>query len=301
MADASEEAPVEAPAEGEVAEGGAGEAVETPATDGAEAPAEGEAAGGGAGEADETPVTDGAEAAPVEGDNAEASGEAASAAEGEVAQAEAAADSAAAEGGETPAGNGDAPAPAEAGAPAVEAAPEKVVEYDAEKLRFDRGLPGRGFLSYYSIELKHSFGWETQKRNNLHRLGDNKLLSSAGNSLLLLDLDTLEQQFLLGIDMGGIGAITVHPSGNYFAVGERQLGGAPNIYIYEYPSLKLVHVLANGTERSFSDLRFSHDGEMCRRHARLSPTHLGLAQGSCDAEGQGLLSGGLQRDFLTAF
>ena len=282
MADASEEAPVEAPAEGEVAEsgageavetpatdgaqapaegevaeGGAGEAVETPATDGAQVPAEGEAAGGGAGEADEPPVTDGAEAAPVEGDNAEAGGEAASAADGDVAQAEAAA-----EGGETPAGDGDAPAPAEAGAPAVEAAPEKVVEYDAEKLRFDRGLPGRGFLSYYSIELKHSFGWETQKRNNLHRLGDNKLLSSAGNSLLLLDLDTLEQHFLLGIDMGGIGAITVHPSGKYFAVGERQLGGAPNIYIYEYPSLKLVHVLTNGTERSFSDLRFSHDGEM---------------------------------------
>ena len=77
----------------------------------------------------------------------------------------------------------------------------------------------------------------------------------------MLDLVTKEQTFLLGIDAGGIGAITVHPSGNYFAVGERQLGGAPNIYIYEFPSLILVSVLNNGTERAFSDLRFSNDGQ----------------------------------------
>ena len=41
------------------------------------------------------------------------------------------------------------------------------------------------------------------------------------------------------------GAITVHPHGTHFAVGER--GVNPNVYIYEYPSLKLARVLENGT------------------------------------------------------
>lgn len=53
---------------------------------------------------------------------------------------------------------------------------------------------------------------------------------------------------------GGIGALAVHPSGEYFAVGER--GTNPNVYIYEYPSMKMHRVLSNGTERGFSDIRF---------------------------------------------
>lgn len=52
----------------------------------------------------------------------------------------------------------------------------------------------------------------------------------------------------------------VHPAGTHFAVGER--GVSPNVYIYEYPSMLLVRVLEGGTERAFSDLRFSNDGKM---------------------------------------
>jgi WD40 repeat protein len=207
-----------------------------------EAPAEGEVADGGAGEAP-----------PAEEALAEAPTEEAPAEGGEGGGEGAAPASAGGEGGAAP----------EAATPAAAVAPAKQKEdYDPIKLRFDRGLPGRGFLPYYSVELKHSYGWETEKRNNLHRLGDSKLLTSSGTSVLMIDLQTLEQQFLPGIDCGGVGAICVHPSGNFFAVGERQLGGAPNVYIYEFPSLKLVNVLRNGTERAFTDMRFSNDGEM---------------------------------------
>ena len=182
------------------------------------------------------------------------------------------ADAAATTPGDAPA-EGAAPtgdAPVENAEPAEVVPVKKKVEHDAVKMRFERGLPGRGFLDYYSIALTHSFGWETQKRNNLHRIDGTKLLTSAGAAVLMLDLETKQQTFLLGVDAGGIGAITVHPSGEFFAVGERQLGGAPNVYIYRYsspegggePEVKLVSVLNNGTERGFSDLRFSNDGEL---------------------------------------
>jgi len=268
--DGAAEPPPEAAAEGEAAPVEAPPAEEAPAeaAPAGEAPAEAAPAGeapAGEATAEEAP----AEAAPA----AEASAEAApteaapvDAAPAEAAPAEAAPAEAAPAPAEEGASGAQESAPAAntaAAAPVAEAAPaKKKEEQDPTKLRFDRGLPGRGFLPYYSIELKHSYGWETQKRNNLHRLGDTKLLTSSGTSVLMVDLETLEQQFILGVDCGGIGAICVHPSGNFFAVGERQLGGAPNVYVYEYPSLKLVSVLNNGTERGFSDVRFSNDGEM---------------------------------------
>ncbi len=45
----------------------------------------------------------------------------------------------------------------------------------------------------------------------------------------------------------------------HFAVAEK--GVYPNIYIYEYPSLKLYRILRKGTERSYSNISFSHSGE----------------------------------------
>ena len=46
----------------------------------------------------------------------------------------------------------------------------------------------------------------------------------------------------------------VHPSRKYFAVGEK--GEAPNINIFEYPSLKLYRILRGGTESSYSSLNY---------------------------------------------
>ena len=46
----------------------------------------------------------------------------------------------------------------------------------------------------------------------------------------------------------------VHPSKQYFAVGEK--GDIPNIVIYEYPSLRPYRILKGGTQRSYAYLDF---------------------------------------------
>lgn len=37
-------------------------------------------------------------------------------------------------------------------------------------------------------------------------------------------------------------------------------GTNPNVYIYEYPSLRLYRILRSGTERAFTAASFSQDG-----------------------------------------
>lgn len=39
------------------------------------------------------------------------------------------------------------------------------------------------------------------------------------------------------------------------------MGAFPNIYIYEYPSLKLYRILRKGTEKSYSSIIFSGSGD----------------------------------------
>lgn len=50
----------------------------------------------------------------------------------------------------------------------------------------------------------------------------------------------------------------MHPSRQYFAVGEK--GNDPNIYIYTYPALQIIKILKKGTERSYASLNFSAQG-----------------------------------------
>ena len=50
----------------------------------------------------------------------------------------------------------------------------------------------------------------------------------------------------------------MHPSRKYFAVAEK--GRFPNIYIYEYPSMKLYRIMKNGTENIYSHIEFSVSG-----------------------------------------
>ena len=63
---------------------------------------------------------------------------------------------------------------------------------------------------------------------------------------------------LKSVGGGGIGALAVSHNKKFIAVAERSITeSAPNIYVYEYPSLKIVRVLRNGTERSYSALAFN--------------------------------------------
>eukprot|EP00163_Fabomonas_tropica_P003294 TRINITY_DN1277_c0_g1_i2.p1 TRINITY_DN1277_c0_g1~~TRINITY_DN1277_c0_g1_i2.p1 ORF type:complete len:1610 (+),score=529.40 TRINITY_DN1277_c0_g1_i2:771-5600(+) len=76
----------------------------------------------------------------------------------------------------------------------------------------------------------------------------------------MVNTKTMQTTFLLGLDCGGIGSIAVHPQREFIAVAEK--GFIPNIYIYEYPSLKLVRVLRKGTERAYSHVNFSPSGSL---------------------------------------
>ena len=77
-------------------------------------------------------------------------------------------------------------------------------------------------------------------------------------SVRCADLKDRKARYLYGHDGRGIGAVSVHPAGTYFAVAEK--GNSPNVYIYEYPSLRLYRICRKGTEKTYSDVNFSHDG-----------------------------------------
>ncbi|XP_067402528.1 LOW QUALITY PROTEIN: cilia- and flagella-associated protein 44 [Emydura macquarii macquarii] len=110
------------------------------------------------------------------------------------------------------------------------------------------------------LALKHSFGYDCTKRANLLLLDSRTLLYVAGNQLVFLDLKTKYQSYLRSSSGGGIGIITVHPSKQYFAVGEK--GWKPNIIIYEYPSLKPYRILRGGTEEAYAFADFNHYGTL---------------------------------------
>jgi cilia- and flagella-associated protein 44 len=82
----------------------------------------------------------------------------------------------------------------------------------------------------------------------------------AGICYIIYNINTHEVKKYFTKDGGGIGSIAVHPDKNYFAVCEK--GDSPNVYIYEYPSLKLYRILRKGTERSYSNADFSQSGSM---------------------------------------
>ena len=108
--------------------------------------------------------------------------------------------------------------------------------------------------------MHHSFGFESTKRNNLHYLDDSTVIFTVGAMVQTLNLETLEQTYLHGIDGGGVGFVCVHPDKEHFVLGEK--GTNPNVYVYERETLKLSKVLRGGTERASSCGRFSPDGSM---------------------------------------
>ena len=110
-----------------------------------------------------------------------------------------------------------------------------------------------------SIALDSSIGFDFKKRNNLQYLDDETICYSTGNVLQILNLTSGKLRHIFGKNSDGIGCVCVHPSRDFFAVGEK--GPNPNIMIYEYPSLRLHRVLKQGTEMGYSCMNFSFTGE----------------------------------------
>ncbi|KAJ3258529.1 Cilia- and flagella-associated protein 44 [Boothiomyces macroporosus] len=110
-----------------------------------------------------------------------------------------------------------------------------------------------------TFRLIHSFGFQSHKRSNIHFVENNIVLSSIGNVLIFLNLETSAHYYTQGIGNGSIGAICVHPSKRFIAVAENAESD-PSIYIYTYPSMTLFRVLKGGAERGYSDISFNSQG-----------------------------------------
>ena len=88
---------------------------------------------------------------------------------------------------------------------------------------------------------------------------DGTLVFTAGSIVHFLDLNTMTTSYLPSVGGNEIGCIEVQTDLKLIAVCEK--GVFPNVFIYEYPSLNLKRVLRNGTERAYSAVNFSGDGE----------------------------------------
>mmetsp|Transcript_1195 Transcript_1195/g.1216 ORF Transcript_1195/g.1216 Transcript_1195/m.1216 type:complete len:265 (-) Transcript_1195:4629-5423(-) len=102
------------------------------------------------------------------------------------------------------------------------------------------------------------YGQQSFKRFNLHFLEDEVIIFASGNTYQIYNIKTHQKQLFYGQDTDGVGSIAVHPDKNYFAVAEK--GNLPNIYIYEYPSLRLYRILRKGTDKVYSHVEFSVTG-----------------------------------------
>ena len=87
----------------------------------------------------------------------------------------------------------------------------------------------------------HSFGYECQKRSNLVVLDKTTVAFSAGNMVQFLDLSSMDQHILRSLGGGGVGALAVHPTRQYLAVGEKST--QPVIAIFTFPQLQLHRIL----------------------------------------------------------
>eukprot|EP00201_Polytomella_parva_P017068 CAMPEP_0175055168 /NCGR_PEP_ID=MMETSP0052_2-20121109/9925_1 /TAXON_ID=51329 ORGANISM="Polytomella parva, Strain SAG 63-3" /NCGR_SAMPLE_ID=MMETSP0052_2 /ASSEMBLY_ACC=CAM_ASM_000194 /LENGTH=855 /DNA_ID=CAMNT_0016319973 /DNA_START=59 /DNA_END=2623 /DNA_ORIENTATION=- len=113
-----------------------------------------------------------------------------------------------------------------------------------------------------SVRLIHMLGLDAYHRNNISFIESDVIITAVGNAVVFLDLRTLEMRYSMGVDGGGIGAIAVHPLGKMYAVAEKCRTRAPNIYLYDYPSHRLVKVMRCGTDRAYAALAFEKSGDM---------------------------------------
>ncbi|CAM9470484.1 unnamed protein product [Choristocarpus tenellus] len=116
-----------------------------------------------------------------------------------------------------------------------------------------------GEISRDKIAPHHTFGMSVDRADNLKYIEMGKVLYTAGNTIVVLDLSTMTRRMVFGMDGRGVGCFAIHPSQKFIAVGEK--GAAPNIYIYDYPSFRIMKVLRKGTELGYRALDFNGNGE----------------------------------------
>ena len=110
--------------------------------------------------------------------------------------------------------------------------------YETATLRGDQCVAD---LGRDCMGLQYIFGYDLSRRGNLFFIEENRVIYASSAAVVLENLITGMREFVMGIDAGGVGAVAVHPTRDYFAVGGKGLN--PNVYIYSYPDLKVCELL----------------------------------------------------------
>ena len=117
----------------------------------------------------------------------------------------------------------------------------------------------------YVGTIMNCFSCDFTRLSNIHVLDDFTILTATGNLVLKIEIETKKVEWILGKDGGGIGAICVHPTREYFAVAEKigaQSGATAKPHVYIYNNQKeLYKTLNNGTECMYTACNFSSSGD----------------------------------------
>ena len=164
-----------------------------------------------------------------------------------------------------------APEVAEAPAEPVISASKRAADEEAARRAATKGLDefyGDGYkakelpdtqISRRNFAFHTVLGLPSMKRYNMHFLTPTTIIYVTGNKYQTFNLQTRKFVTFHGKDRDGVGSIAVHPDRKHFAVAEK--GEQPNIYIYEFPSLKLYRILQRGTELRYAHVEFSTTGD----------------------------------------
>lgn len=123
-----------------------------------------------------------------------------------------------------------------------------------EKVKVDSDLPS-SLLNFMSI-----VGQDFSRRYNYHFFNNSEMLIANANTFQIINIDNYNRKIYHTSENGAVGAVCIHPNNIFFAVAE--CGDYPNIYIYEFPSMRLYRILRKGTEKSYSSISFNSRGDM---------------------------------------
>eukprot|EP00760_Papus_ankaliazontas_P006881 PhM_4_TR13208/c0_g1_i1/m.53123 len=112
----------------------------------------------------------------------------------------------------------------------------------------------------FATTLVSPFGFESQRRYNIQYLDNNTLLCIAGNLLQFINLATGQTQSITGRDMGGFGAICVHPNREHFVACETAPAN-PLVLVYDYPGREVKVSMRGGATMGFTSAAFNKNGD----------------------------------------
>ena len=110
------------------------------------------------------------------------------------------------------------------------------------------------------LKFNEIIGQDFSRRFNFNFFNSEEILLANANTYQIININTYERKIFHSTEIGGIGAIAIHPDKKIFAIAE--YGDFPNIYIYEFPSLKLYRILRKGSEKGYTTINFNAKGDM---------------------------------------